>query len=90
MLSSGHDTLLSVLHYRALDALATAADDARCATDVAPMRAAQHAVAAALAGPWRFRFGALRYLPSPPRVVPHGGDDEKRPSCAKRSATLGC
>ena len=45
--SSGHDTFLSLLHYRALDALAAAAERAKCG-DAAPMRTAQHAISAAL------------------------------------------
>ena len=45
--SSGHDTFLSLLHYRALDALAAAAERAKCG-DAAPMRAAQRAISAAL------------------------------------------
>ena len=50
VLSSGHDTLLSLLHYQALDALATAAERAKCG-DPAPLRTVQAAIAAALASP---------------------------------------
>jgi hypothetical protein len=65
VLSSGHDTLLSVLHYRALVALATSAEEAGCAADVAPMRAVQHAIAAALnQGPLLWNDTVGMFMPS--------------------------
>jgi hypothetical protein len=54
-----------VLHYRALVALATSAEEAGCAADVAPMRAVQHAIAAALnQGPLLWNDTVGMFMPS--------------------------
>ena len=59
VLSSGYDTFLTILHYRALDELATTVEGSKCAAGAAPMRAAQNSIATALAGPllWNETIG---------------------------------
>ncbi len=63
VLSSGHDTFLSLLHYQALESLASAAEHTTCSGLVPAMRAVQHTIESALNdGPllWNESSGMFR------------------------------
>jgi hypothetical protein len=62
VLSSGHDTMLSMLHAQALGELATVAATSGCGDAAPSMRAVQHRIVAALQGPllWNDAVGMFR------------------------------
>jgi hypothetical protein len=64
VLSSGHDTFLSLLHYQALGSLAVAAEHTACGGSVPAIRAVQKQIATALAGPLLWNEGSGMFRPS--------------------------